>query len=1314
MALTIDNLEIQIQAEASRATSGIENLARSMRELKIAVGDSSGLASNLVQIASALKTFNGVGKINLTGKINQLNKLQELIPTLGGAGATQLANNLREIAGALIAFSAIPKLNVNVGSIAKAIQELNTVTASFDASRLAQFSAQMKGIADGLSQLSFVGKTNIGSLVNSLKRIPEITAALDPATVQAFADAIKRLSSILGPLAWQMDAIARGFNALPFSIRRTTKETDRQTRANYRLRTSFNGLFTRISFMASNFWTLYYTVSRVADVFADWFNESSEYIESLNLFNVSLGDAADSAFEYAQTVSDAMGIDVAEWITNQGTFTRMATGFGIAADQATLMGQNLTQLAYDMSSFFNTDVETAMQKIQSGMSGQIKGLKAWGYNLSVAALQETALRLGLEQSVRTMTEAQKAQLRYITLIHKSNGIMGDMGKTILSPSNSMRVLKAQLVQLERALGNIISVLVVKFIPWMKAATELITEFANSLAEAWGFEVMEFPDVDLDLGSEVEEETDKAEDAINELKKQLMGFDELNILKNPKDEEDEGPRYDLGIDLPHYNFMENLEKIDLEPYKQKLQDIWELVKNIGIAFAAWRIGSSVFRFLNHGGWLMISRLLGRGSTTLPVLAGKVGSIASSLQIAAGSALTIAGAFTEMKGVMNALGEEFDWKNLLEIGGGSASVIAGATIVGKIIGKILGKTIPGTFIGMILSGLTMLIPSAIDLFKNGIDWENGILVPLGATLTGGGVGGIIGATIGSVGGPVGTAIGAAIGLGVGLIVDGIGAAVDWFNDEAIPAVEIFDETVSEATRNAVEPFLEKTKELSNLTFEWEIKGVKFADFSDLTFKINTIKERAEKEGRELTESEVSEIATIESLIERKKKEGFVDVTDATSKGNEIAKIAEDALNSSKDKDLKNLSILNGYLDPEAMSSIQGDLLYFYTLNEKELNEHKNRFNEILSTAAEENRSLTSAEWSEINDIQNDWQNMGIQGLSQTRVEAETIMRNLKDNTTRMSLEQAGELIKDAQKTRDETIKAAEDQYSSIKLWADDMLDVGAINHEQYAAIIKAAKDARNETISEAELQYQGIEDATKEKLGATAKYIDFETGNIKTNWEVFWTNVSEGWEKFWDGVSSKWNGFWDGISQKWSEFKKDFSTNWDSFWDGVGEGWKKFWTGTANFFIDIWNGIVSGLESAINWIVKALNNLSFKIPDWDVFGDLAGKNFGFNLKTVSLDKLEHVDVSEKNIPKVPYNVYSTKGADSKFSSYADNNLLGISKAIYDGFMAAQSEGQSSGGQSINVNMQVDGETIGKASLAYINGKVVQTGGSPLYAF
>ena len=104
-------------------------------------------------------------------------------------------------------------------------------------------------------------------------------------------------------------------------------------------------------------------------------------------------------------------IDLSDWIRNQGVFNTLLTGFGDTADRASLMSKNLTQLGYDLSSFFNISVEDSMQKLQSGISGELEPLRRLGYDLSQARLEAVALSLGIDKSVSSMTQAEKAELR---------------------------------------------------------------------------------------------------------------------------------------------------------------------------------------------------------------------------------------------------------------------------------------------------------------------------------------------------------------------------------------------------------------------------------------------------------------------------------------------------------------------------------------------------------------------------------------------------------------------------------------------------------------------------------------------------------------------------------------------------------------------------------------------------------------------------------------------------------------------------------------------------------------------------------------
>ncbi len=519
----------------------------------------------------------------------------------------------------------------------------------------------------------------------------------------------------------------------------------------------------------------------VSNTLGSWFKESNNYVEALNLFNVAMGDCADAAMNYAKTVESVMGIDLKEWLTYQGAFYQLAAGYGIASSSAETMSKNLTQLAYDLSSLWNSDVETAFQKLQSGMSGQIKGLKAWGVNVSIAQLRQTALAHGITLSTAKMTEAQKATLRYITIMEQTSNAQGDLARTIVTPANALRILQAQWTQCQRAMGQAVSVIAIKVIPWFQALIQIIKEAAQSLAKTLGYKLPEidYSGISIDTSSfdDVSDSLGEAAENAKELKKSLLGIDELNLMTDNSSSASDtlggGYAPDFGIDLSQYDydFLSNVKMPDLEPFKKKIKDILGIASKVGAVILAWKVSSGLIDSI-----LTLKSLLAN-----PVYAITIGAI-----------LTITGFVLAFDGMGDAIENGLNGFNFTEIIFGDLLGVGGAALLGsKIAGWIstafagsnvtaalttaatnlgLGSAAAaGAALSAAVSGIVLGIPTMIvgiyDAIKNGIDWLSAALVGAGATATGAGIGAIIGAC----GGPIGAGIGALIGLAVGLITD-----------------------------------------------------------------------------------------------------------------------------------------------------------------------------------------------------------------------------------------------------------------------------------------------------------------------------------------------------------------------------------------------------------------------------------------------------------------------------------------------------------------------------------------------------------------
>ena len=615
----------------------------------------------------------------------------------------------------------------------------------------------------------------------------QITSDSQKAT-RALTSLIKKLEQLKASLngsAVSNTTISNSFNKTTNASNKATVALNKYDLATQKTSKSAKTLSDKMAHQITKWRTLFGVFKSAANMMGSAFKESNNYVETLNLFNVTMGDAKESATKFAHSVSELIGIDVAEWMNFQGTFKQLTSGFGVAEEHANTMSQNLTQLSYDLASFFNTDVETAFDKLSSAMAGQVKGLREFGIDTTVASLQEYALAQNIEKSVSKMSQAEKSLLRYNYIMERSTKIQGDMARTLVTPANAMRVLNAQLTQMKRAFGDIISVLVARFIPYVQAMVSIITDAARAIAKLFNFELpkIDYSDFDSSFGEDMEEGLDGALGTAKKLKKQLMGFDELNILSNPdSDSSGSGSGSDggglNGMQPLGYNFLENLDTSKMEEIKEKMKDILKYAGMIATAIAAWKLGSFISGLITAG----------YKATTL---SGALGLIGTKLALTTGATIMITGIVIEWKGIISAIKKGLNKINFGEILSGGLLTAGGASIFGSALvtwlGKIgstklvfalaeMGKNLGvastaalggalGAAFGGILAGIPMFITGVYDAIKWGIDWLSATLIPAGSTAAAAGIGAIIGAC----GGPIGAGAGALIGLVIGLVTD-----------------------------------------------------------------------------------------------------------------------------------------------------------------------------------------------------------------------------------------------------------------------------------------------------------------------------------------------------------------------------------------------------------------------------------------------------------------------------------------------------------------------------------------------------------------
>lgn len=709
MPTTIEQLELEVQSSSTSAVAGIDALSASLSKLKNAVRGGVGLTSVANQVRNldtALKSMDSSGA-------DKIDKLASSLEKLKGLGSLKIS-------------SSIGNQLHNIGSAAASLTGVD-------------FSA-MEKLGTALQPLNNLNASGLKSTINALNKLPKLADTLDNMDMTKFTSQIQQLSTALAPLTNQLNAVTAAFNRLPTNIQRAITVTNRISQENNKAANSYMNLYAKIK-MAMG------VVRTGARVIASWITQSNQYIEDLNLFTASMGKYAEEAQDYAEAVSEVLGIDPGEFMRSQGVFNTIISGFGVASDKAYLMSKNLTQLGYDISSFFNISFEDAMQKLQSGISGELEPLRRLGYDLSVARLQEEALALGIEKKVSAMTQAEKSQLRYYAIMTQVTTAQGDMARTLNAPANQLRVLQAQVTQCARALGNIFIPALNAVLPYAIALAKIVRMLANSIASLFGFKL---PEVDYsgisagasavgDLADNAGDASDglgKAGKAAKKLKNALLGIDELNVLS--KDDSSSGSGSgsgagigggDLGIDLPTYDFLG-------DAITSKVDEIVQMIKD-----TMWEITAVISGFL-----LAIGTILVVTGANIPLglglmAVGAVGLAASVMANWNGMSERLAKVLTLVTGVLGgfllAIGAFLAFSGV-NVPLGAGLMVAGAAALGTA-AVINWKFLNGD-LSNALSILTAIVSGAL-LAMGALFAFTGVDVPLGIALMAAGAVGMV---------------------------------------------------------------------------------------------------------------------------------------------------------------------------------------------------------------------------------------------------------------------------------------------------------------------------------------------------------------------------------------------------------------------------------------------------------------------------------------------------------------------------------------------------------------------------------------------
>lgn len=557
----ITSLSVEISAESQGAELNIDKLAAAISNLRTK-GNVTKVVNSLDKLAGSIATLK-----QASAGMSGLDKITSFINSLVNVDLTQSAKGIRSVANALNRIS-----SVNLGNM--------------DFSGLG---SKMNSLKNGLSPIFSISDSSIKSLrgvssaINSIAKIPSITKKLDSKTLDDFAEVCKKVASAISPLASKLDKVGSSFSSLPSKIKSAVNSTAHFSSANQKASTSLSSLASQLENIKKRAAQLV-SLKAIATYLANAVTKFNDFYEATDLFNNAMGELSGQATELINKMESLLGIDPTEAMTNIATIQSLATSFGLASDKAYILSKNLTQLAYDESSYWNKDTATTFTAIASAISGELEPIRRLGVDLSQARLQQELLALGFNKQVSSLSQADKAVLRYIAIMKQTTNIQGNLAQTISSPANMVRILKSEISQLAKAVGQLLYPAFKAILPVLIAAVDLIKEFVVSLASVFGqkIEFTDFSKTQKDIGgvaNAMDDTADATKAAAKAAKDYTMGFDELNIIDPSQNSGSSGSGGGgaagnlLGdVDLSQYDMFKDYAGSAVDEIKAKLKSL----------------------------------------------------------------------------------------------------------------------------------------------------------------------------------------------------------------------------------------------------------------------------------------------------------------------------------------------------------------------------------------------------------------------------------------------------------------------------------------------------------------------------------------------------------------------------------------------------------------------------------------------------------------------------------------------------------------------------------------------------------------------
>ena len=515
---TVDNLNIQISAEAKSAEKSLNSLSSTLlkvnKNLQSSVGVIRKVSKEVGTLQSAVKSFSNIGKINMnsSGIGKTMNSLKRLLSVdtknfdINGfkniTGAIRQIGNMPDVSNNVNRFvSALARL-ANAGS--KTGQTANSIKKLGEQTRLA--AKELKGIGNISNELNMfvqsIGRlasagNKTGQTASSLRNLAKETleffnvmskAPRISKNTIAMTQALAQLANAGGRVSTATNTISTAFNKLS-SVGGKTLNAMKKVASG--IVSAFKNISTsgkHIDSARFSLWNLAKTAIGVRlgygvyEFAREAINLGSAITEVENVVDVSFGSMADKAYEFASTAKEQFGLSELAAKQYSGTMMAMLNASGVARDAAAEMSIGLAGLAGDLASFYNISTDEAFYKLRSAIAGEVEPMRQLGVSMTVANLQAYALSQGITKSWQSMTQAEQAMLRYNYIMSVTGAQQGDYARTVNTFANQWRLLTLNVQQFSATVGQGVIAAVLPAIQALNALFSVLQKAAQAFRD----------------------------------------------------------------------------------------------------------------------------------------------------------------------------------------------------------------------------------------------------------------------------------------------------------------------------------------------------------------------------------------------------------------------------------------------------------------------------------------------------------------------------------------------------------------------------------------------------------------------------------------------------------------------------------------------------------------------------------------------------------------------------------------------------------------------------------------------------------------